>query len=99
AILVIALVVIPPATAYLLSNRLPVMITLTVVISGGGALAGFWLAYVLDAATSAGMSVFYGLIFAGAFVFSRVRIRMLHKRPGPIRRHGMESARKVFTDV
>ena len=47
AILVIALVVVPPATAYLISTRLPVMITLTVVIAAVGAAVGFWLAYVL----------------------------------------------------
>ena len=63
AILVIGLIVIPPTTAYLMSSRLPVMIALTMVFAAGGAIAGFWIAYVLDAATSAGMSVFYGVVF------------------------------------
>lgn len=63
AILVIALIVAPPATAYLLTDRLPVMIGLAAGIAAGGAVGGFWVAYVLDAATSAGMSVFYGLLF------------------------------------
>lgn len=79
AILVIALVVVPPATAYLVSNRLPVMIVLTVVIAVLGAAAGFWIAYVLNAATSAGMSVFYGAVFIvvllGKLVQQRVRQR------------------------
>lgn len=72
AILVIALVVVPPATAYLLTNRLPTMIFLTMGIALVGALAGFWISYVLDAATSAGMAVFYGLVFAAAFGSNRL---------------------------
>lgn len=67
AILVVALMIVPPATAFLLSRRLPVMIALTVLIAAAGALAGFWIAYGLDAATSAGMAVFYGLMFIAAF--------------------------------
>lgn len=82
AILVIALMIVPPATAYLLTQRLPVMIGLTVVIAAGGAVAGFWLAYVLDAATSAGMAVFYGLIFIVVLTVTtwmRARARHLHR--------------------
>lgn len=71
AILVIALMVVPPATAYLLSTRLPQMIALTMVFAAGGAFAGFWMAYVLDAATSAGMAVFYGLVFTVVLVLTR----------------------------
>lgn len=41
AILVIALMIVPPATAYLLSRDLPAMIGLTVVIAVVRALAGF----------------------------------------------------------
>ena len=75
AILVIALVVVPPVTAYLLSTRLPVMMTLTVIIAIVGAVAGFWVAYVLDAATSAGMAVFYGLMFAAVLAGTRLAQR------------------------
>ncbi len=82
AILVIAFMIVPPATALLLSRRLPVMLVLTVVIAVGGAVAGFWAAYWLDAATSAGMAVFYGAIFAAAFATSRV-VRRRHARPRP----------------
>lgn len=72
AILVVALIVVPPATAHLLSRSLPVMLALTVVIAAGGALAGFWISYALDAATSAGMAVFYGLVFIAALIATRV---------------------------
>lgn len=80
AILVIALVVVPPATAYLLTTRLPVMIALTALIAIGGALAGFWVAYVLNVATSAGMSLFYGLVFAAVLVVTRLLPRQRRKR-------------------
>lgn len=63
AILVPALMVVPAATALIVSRRLATMIGLTALIAAAGAVAGFWIAYVLDAATSAGMSVFYGLVF------------------------------------
>lgn len=75
AILVIALVVVPPATAYLLSRQVPVMIALTAFIATVGAIAGFWLAYAFDAATSASMAVFYGLVFIAVLVGTRVAHR------------------------
>jgi manganese/zinc/iron transport system permease protein len=83
AILVIALMIVPPATAYLLSRRLPVMIGLTVVIAAGGALAGFWIAYALDAATSAGIAVFSGVLFAAALLGVRASTRLRRRRHGP----------------
>ncbi|MGC4151795.1 MAG: metal ABC transporter permease [Propionicimonas sp.] len=88
AILVVALVVVPPATAHLLSTRLPAMLSLTVALAAGGALAGFWLAYMLDAATSAGMAVFYGLGFAAALLGTRLhrqhRRRVAGREPLPV---------------
>lgn len=73
AILVIALVVIPPATARLLTDRLPVMLALAAGIAAAGALVGFWLAYALDAATSAGMATFYGVAFGAVLLATRLR--------------------------
>ncbi len=83
ALLVIALVVAPPATAFLLTGRLPRMIALTLLFAGAGALAGFWLAYVSGAATSAGMAVFYGLLFAAVLIITRVRRRRRLSAPAP----------------
>lgn len=75
AILVIALMITPPATAYLLSNNLPTMIGITVVVAIVGALVGFGSAYVLNAATSAAMSVLYGIFFVLAIGLERFRRR------------------------
>lgn len=77
AVLVLALVVIPAATARLWSRDLRDMVIGSVLVATLGTLAGFWLAYVLGAATSAGMAVVYGLIFFCVLVartaLSRVR--------------------------
>ena len=83
AILVIALVVVPAATAYLLTTRLPVMIALTAGIAIAGALLGFWVAYVLNAATSAGMSVFYGFVFAAVLIVTKLRQIRIQRRHKP----------------
>ena len=64
AILVVALVVVPAATARLVADRLPAMIAIALAVAGVGAISGFGLAYAVDAPTSAGMAVFYGLLFA-----------------------------------
>lgn len=63
AILVLALIVVPAATAALLAHRMSTMIAFTLGFAAGGSFLGFWLAYVLNAATSAGMAVFLGLMF------------------------------------
>lgn len=76
AILVIALVVAPAATALLITQRMRSAITLTMVFAAGGALAGFGIAYVIDAATSAGMAVLYGAVFIVVFLISRWRQRL-----------------------
>lgn len=79
AILVVALMIVPPATAHLLTRRLPAMLAATAAIAVVGAIAGFWAAYALDAATSAGMAVFYGLVFVAALGASRL-VRRLRLR-------------------
>ncbi|MDO5669884.1 MAG: metal ABC transporter permease [Corynebacterium sp.] len=63
ALLVIALVVAPAATAHLFANRLSALIAWTIIIALLGAGAGFWVAFATDTATSAAMAVFYGLLF------------------------------------
>lgn len=75
AILVISLLVVPAATAHLISKRLSVMFALTAFFAVAGALAGFWIAYVLNTGTSAAMAVFYGLVFLAVAVGQRLLTR------------------------
>ncbi len=70
AILIVAFLIIPPATAYLLTQRLPVMITLAVGVGVVSSLAGYALAIWLDASIAGMMATVAGLCFALAFFFS-----------------------------
>lgn len=76
AILVIAFLIGPPATAYLLTDRLPSMMVITVVLGILISFAGYWLAYWLDASIAGSMAVVTGGIFAVVFVRSR-----MHRAP------------------
>jgi manganese/zinc/iron transport system permease protein len=73
SILVVALMIAPPATAYLLSDRLPRVLALS---AGSGALAavsGFWVAWYLDASIAGCMASAAGLLFLLAFLFAPER--------------------------
>ena len=86
AILTIALVVAPAAAAFLISTRLDQMIALTMLISGLGAVLGFWVAYKLDASTSAAMALFYGLCFFGIltakYIYRKNKTQKKSQQPG-----------------
>lgn len=72
AILIVAFLIIPPATAYLLTQRLPVMIALAVGVGVVSSLAGYAIAIWLDASIAGMMASVAGLCFALAFLFSPV---------------------------
>ncbi|ADD27389.1 metal ABC transporter permease [Meiothermus ruber] len=72
AILIVAFLIIPPATAYLLTRRLPVMIALAVGVGVVSSLAGYALAIWLDASIAGMMATVAGLCFTLAFLFSPV---------------------------
>ena len=73
SILTVALTIVPAATAHLLTRRLTSMLALTALIAVLGALAGFGVAYALDAATSGAMALLLGVGFV--LVFASVRLR------------------------
>ena len=70
AFLVIALVVTPGATAYLLTDRFPRLILLSVAIGAGTSAFGAYLSYFLDGATGGIIVVLQTLIFLAAVVFA-----------------------------
>lgn len=80
AFLVIAMVVTPGATAYLLSDRFPRLIVLAVLIGTLTSFFGAYLSYFLDGATGGVIVTLQTLIFLLAFVFAP--------------RHGMLAARR-----
>ncbi|MEM9651149.1 MAG: metal ABC transporter permease [Actinomycetota bacterium] len=70
SILVIALMVVPPASAYLVTDRLSWMLALSVGIGATGALGGFWLSRWLDTTIGGSMVAMIGVIFAVCFLFA-----------------------------
>ncbi|NND72310.1 MAG: metal ABC transporter permease [Rhodothermales bacterium] len=63
SILVVALIVGPPATAYLLTNRLSVMIGLSILLGMLSAILGYWFAHWLDASIAGAMATMVGVVF------------------------------------
>ncbi|MGI8485761.1 MAG: metal ABC transporter permease [Thermomicrobiales bacterium] len=70
AILVVALVIVPCATAYLLTDRLGLMIGLSVAIGASSAWLGFQFALWQDVSVSGSMAASTGLLFLLALLFS-----------------------------
>lgn len=70
AILVLAMLITPGATANLLTNRFGTMIWLSVGISLASSLVGAYLSYYIDGATGGCIVTLQTLVFLAAFVFS-----------------------------
>jgi manganese/zinc/iron transport system permease protein len=83
AILVIAMLILPGATAYLLTHRLPAMLGVSVLHSFFSSIIGMHLDVWLNCSTAAAMVVAGGLLFVAAWVFSPTQgliNRVLHSR-------------------
>lgn len=70
AILVVALLVVPPSTAYLLTDRLSHLLLLASALGVASALGGYAAARALDASIAGAMATFAGLLFLLAFALS-----------------------------
>jgi manganese/zinc/iron transport system permease protein len=70
SILVVALMIAPPASAYMLTDRLSIMLVLSAIFGILGAVSGFWLAHILDASIAGSMATMVGVIFALTFLFA-----------------------------
>lgn len=70
AILVVALLIGPAATAYLLTDDLPHMIFIAVVAGMIGSVSGFYLAVQIDGSIAGGIATMIGVIFMIALFFS-----------------------------
>jgi manganese/zinc/iron transport system permease protein len=73
SILVVALMIAPPAAAYLLTDHLPRMIGLSALIGVASALSGYWLAHVLDASIAGSMATMTGVLFGLTFLMAPER--------------------------
>lgn len=70
AFLVIAMVITPGATAYLLTDRFPRLLIIAVSIGALSSFLGAYLSYFLDGATGGVIICLQTLVFAVAFVFA-----------------------------
>jgi manganese/iron transport system permease protein len=70
ALLVIAMVVTPGATAYLLTDRFPRLIAISVAIGATSSFVGAYLSYFLDGATGGVIVVLQTSIFLAAFMLA-----------------------------
>ena len=80
AFLVIALVVTPGATAYLLCDRFPRLIVTSVIIGSVTSFFGAYISYFLDGATGGIIVVLQTAIFLVAFVFAPKHGLLVAKR-------------------
>lgn len=88
AFLVIAMVVTPGATAYLICDRFPKLILLSVLIGSVTCFTGAYLSFFIDGATGGIIVVLQTIVFLGVFLIApkygyisaRLKIRQAKKR-------------------
>ncbi len=68
SVLVVALMIAPPATAYLLTERLSAMLLLSGLIGVVSAELGYWAAHVLDVSIAGSMATAAGICFLLAYL-------------------------------
>ncbi|TYB69505.1 metal ABC transporter permease [Bizionia saleffrena] len=70
AILVVALMIAPAATAYLLTTDLKRMLLLSIFFGLFSAIAGYWMAHALDASIAGSITTILGLLFLMVYLFA-----------------------------
>jgi manganese/zinc/iron transport system permease protein len=73
AILVVALMITPAATAYLITDDLKRMLFFAAAIGVLSAVAGYWMANLLDVSIAGSMATACGLIFLLVYIFTPER--------------------------
>nr|WP_321232865.1 metal ABC transporter permease [uncultured Psychroserpens sp.] len=70
AILVVALMIAPAATAYLLTKDLKKMLMLSIVFGVFSAISGYWLAHKLDGSIAGSITTMLGVLFLIVYLFA-----------------------------
>ncbi len=73
AILVVGLLVIPPATAYLLVNTLPSMLFIACIVSTIACFLGYYLSFKFDVSLSSMIIVTAGILFIIALIIKKIK--------------------------
>jgi len=95
SILVVALMIGPPAAAYLLTDDLKRMLILSVALGVLSAISGYWMAHWLDASIAGAMATMVGVVFAAVLVLAPERglvAKVLRRE-----RHRVEFAQTMLT--
>ncbi len=88
AILVVALLIAPPATAYLLTENLIKMMVITSILGVLISISGYYLAAGTDGSIAGAMAAMAGVFFGLAFLFAPkegIIIKMMKKQKMPTR--------------
>ncbi|WP_186757869.1 metal ABC transporter permease [Echinicola salinicaeni] len=80
AILVVALLVVPPATAYLWSKDLNKLIKITIALGIIVSIAGYYLAFALNSSIAGAMASVAGLIFFVSVILQRKQLPLIKKK-------------------
>ncbi len=70
AILVVALMIAPAATAYLLTDDLKKMLLLAILFGVFSAILGYWMAHFLDTSIAGSMTSVLGILFLLVYLFA-----------------------------
>ena len=97
-VLVVAMLIIPGATAHLLTDRFGRMLLLAPTLSAACAVVGIYLSYHLDTATGAMIVVTQGSLFALVYLFAP-RHGVLGKRLAQRRRAGQPAGTRTDTQI
>lgn len=79
AILVVAMFTAPPATAYLLTDKLKTMILLSIILAITSSIFGYYLAWYFNSSISGAIALVAGIQFSIAFALSLYRKSILLK--------------------
>ena len=84
SVLVVAFMIAPPASAYLLTDRLSRMLIYSALIGVFSAISGYWIAHILDASIAGSMATMTGLSFLLAYLLAPERglIAQTRRRQG-----------------
>ena len=86
AVLVVAFMVIPPATAYLLSQSMKQLLSLTVVVGLCMSISGYYVALWLDASVSGAMAACGGLLFGLVFIGQRMAGKLRYRLQNDVKK-------------
>lgn len=79
-ILVIAMLITPGSTAFLLTNRFMPMLGIAALTTVISSILGSYLSYYLDISTGGAIVFLQGLMFSGVFVYTVIRQKLVRTR-------------------